>query len=176
MKIPLREDLGTRVVKDIDTILRNGWADEISRRDFYHGHICTYPKDEKPVIKDEGLLQNNLNLSHVLILYHSHEADEKLEDPNRNILSDTQGNIRVVSTSQCLEYYRRLCDYSQALELHRKGIRAVYARDLWLDELFDFEFEYGVNGKYQLENGKRINISIPLRKSILEFDFSSFKL
>jgi hypothetical protein len=48
------------------------------------------------------------------------------------------------------------------LRQKEQGVVAVYARDLGLDEWFDFVFDYSQNGKYLLENGRRIDISAEL--------------
>ncbi|MBI2508389.1 hypothetical protein HYV89_05565 [Candidatus Woesearchaeota archaeon] len=162
--IPLREDLAVRVVRDINHILRQGWADEISRRDFYHGHVCQYINPGNPQRHDGGaLLQNSLNPASIILLYHSHELDEKKHDPNRNIASYQGGQSpMVVPVHTSGEWFRKKGDFFGDLRQKEQGVVAVYARDLGLDEWFDFVFDYDPNGKYELENCRRININAEL--------------
>lgn len=166
LHIPLREDLAVRVVRDINHILKQGWADEISRRDFYHGHVCQCINPNNPQRHYGGaLLQNLLNPASVVLLYHTHELDEKKNDPNRNIVSYRDGQLpMVVPVHTSGEWFRKRGDFFGALKYKEQGVVAVYARDLSLDEWFDFVFDYEPNGKYELENGRRININAKLYK------------
>ncbi len=162
--IPLREELTKRIVRDINHILRQGWADEISRKDFYHGHVCTYtnPKNTQRMLCG-ALMQESLNIHSVVLLYHTHELDEKRNDPNRNIASYRgYQSPMVVPVNRSGEWFRKKGGFFGALRQEEQGVVAVYARDLGLDDWFDFVFDYDPNGKYGLENGRRINLNAEL--------------
>ena len=108
-----------KIKRDIETILKNGWADEISRNDLYHAHIIV-PRNldfKKKIIsfiiskvlffwdveeeKDEEKIIHILNNSK--ILYHSHEGltkDKRNIDINRNIISELNNNLIYTNNSK----------------------------------------------------------------------------
>ncbi|MFA6092490.1 MAG: hypothetical protein WCU88_03400 [Elusimicrobiota bacterium] len=92
----VEELLLPKIVQDVDEILRNGWADAVSPKDLFHVHLAislAYPLD-----KTRSYPQI-FNGRHLILLYHSHEYDDRMDDPNRNILSSLSQPPRVIPGS-----------------------------------------------------------------------------
>ncbi|MFA6092620.1 MAG: hypothetical protein WCU88_06820 [Elusimicrobiota bacterium] len=89
----VEEVLLPKIVQDIDDIVRNGWATEVSTKDLCHVHLLVsadYPLDKARSYPEI------LNGRDVSILYHSHEYDGHWDSPYRNILSSLYDAPRTV--------------------------------------------------------------------------------
>lgn len=166
-KIKLREDLAHRVVRDIDHILEQGWADEISREDLFHAHVCTLSEKigNPRKIKRGVTRQDELDDKQVVLVYHSHELDGKASLPYRNIASYREEGLPVTIMPQLAgAYVRSRFGDNYHLEHERKasGIITVTPFDLGLDEWFDVVFQYAPDKEYALRNGRNISIHAAL--------------
>jgi len=80
-----------KVLEDVYSILENEWAREISRRDFFHGHICAV--SQLPIFDIDDLLSE----SNVRFLYHTFEWSYEMPGyENRNIKSSLISKPEVI--------------------------------------------------------------------------------
>ena len=127
-----------KIVKDINYILTKGWALEISKDDFYHGHICGKSKN---VTEDLDIL---LSASNVCFLYHTFEGQPiHPKAINRSILSFPDALPKPVYPKykfQSRPYY------------------SVDPRDLGLMEYARIFFKRDIKAPYQIRDGNKLEI------------------
>jgi hypothetical protein len=117
-----------------------GWAQNISKSDFCHGHICG--KSNK-VIRDLDAL---LSASNVCFLYHTFERKVGFWIPearNRNILSFPKAKPKVVHPNY---------------EFGTRPYYGVNSRKLGLMEYARIFFERNLDGPYKLKDGTKLDI------------------
>ncbi len=166
-KLRLRKDLAQRVARDIDHILEQGWADDISRQDFYHVHVCTLAEElgNPKKIRRGVIQQDELDGKQVVLVYHTHELDGKANLPHRNIASYRDGELpSIIMPELAGAYVRSKFGDNDPLERERRasGIIGVTSFDIGLDEWFDVVFQYAPDGDYSLKNGRRLSIHAAL--------------
>ena len=177
VKFPLEHPIAERVVKDMDYILAQGWADKVGEEDLGHAHVCVYENllggrlakygfkrgelihffESEQQIRE--LIAEDLGHLQTILLYHTHELDDRQDDPNRNIKSLPNQNPEVIPTCYFGAWDRERQDFSAMLRRAENKAVTVYSRDINLAELLDVEFELNPNGVYTLANGNRVNIS-----------------
>lgn len=157
--IPIDENLGRRIASDVDYILQQRWAYEISDFDFNHGHVCLHGQRERRgrATREEVLNHSTIpGIDAAVILYHTHELDEK-PSLERNITSYSGLKPGVVHPAFAgISDTRKFLEEQQRIK--QKGRCTVKWQDLGLEYLFDVEFKLNRDGKYQLSDGRKIDI------------------
>jgi len=127
-----------KIVEDISYILTKGWALEISKDDFYHGHICGKSKN---VIKDLDVL---LSASNVCFLYHTFEGQPLHPKAiNRSILSFPDA----LPTPVYPKY-----------KFQSRPYYGVASRDLGLMEYARIFFKRDIKAPHQFRDGNKLDI------------------
>ena len=126
-----------KIVQDIEFILKQGWAEQISRRDFFHGHASFRRKI--PLTGDRKKdLERVISPEHIDFNYHTRECIEP-RGSNWNIYAPSDGLPQVMPEDKTV-----------------KGI--IY---------FHINFDLADNGKYPIvyegEN-RRIELTFSMMK------------
>jgi hypothetical protein len=138
--------LAPKVLEDIDFILENEWAKEISKQDFYHGHICS--ASQLPVF-DLDVLLSEVNAR---LLYHTFEVWREMPYfSNRNIKSSLVSKPEVIP----IAYEELDSGYWKTYRFSKIG---VSSSELGWSEYGKIEFEENPNGCYKLKNGTRLDM------------------
>jgi len=127
-----------KILEDIHYILTEGWALQISKDDFYHGHICG---KSNTVIRDLDAL---LSASNVCFVYHTFESQPlHPKAVNRSVLSFPKAPPKPVYPKY---------------EFLTRPYYGVSSRDLGLKEYARIYFERNYEGPYQLKDGTRLDM------------------
>jgi len=169
--VPLR--IYEKATSDIDWIFENGYAGEISRKDFYHFHILI-PKHRLSMYPDLNK-SNMINDPSVVLLYHTRELPPHTDDyPDRNILSRLEGEPQLIKP----EWFRDTSKPEQIGTLLWYGTanptngipiyqdkHTVYLSDLDFKSITGMYFREDPEGSYQLKDGRTITFELPEGKN-----------
>jgi hypothetical protein len=123
-----------RIEEQIRYILAQGWATELSKKDFFHVHVCI-PKDTQPsVVRNVKTLLND-----VVLLYHTQEETNVNHD--RNIVSFSLKTPVLVEPTERTPFGKYIPE---------KGV-TVYAADLFCLQIAMVYFSQGVLGTLHFE-------------------------
>jgi hypothetical protein len=140
------ERLVPKVLKDIDWILRERCAQEISEYDFNHVHLCNLSQDP---IFDFDILFSDEN---VRLLYHT--CEKMFAMPyfaKRNIKSSLVSQPEVIPIE-----YKEL--FNNVWRTYRFSKTGIFSKDLnWL-EYGKIEFEKNPKGHYKLKDGTSLDM------------------
>jgi hypothetical protein len=140
----LERKLLRRILDDIGLVLQKGWAKNISKDDFFHGHICG--KSSSPVFDLEKLFSPD----NIVLLYHTLESSPITPDHyNRNILSTLQTQPTVVRPKGV--------NFDEVLGSSTYGY-GVGASDLGLMGYAKVYFEKEPEGVYELKDGTKLSL------------------
>jgi len=176
LQFPIEHAITERIVKDLDHILAQGWADKIGAEDLGHAHVCVFENtlggrltkygfkrgnlvhfyESEQQLRD--LIRDDLDSLPITLLYHTHELDGKESDPNRNIKSIHGKSPEVIPAIYSSSWDSQQMDISAMLKRRESKAVTVFSRDIGLTDLFDLHFELNPSGKYRLMNGNRIDI------------------
>jgi hypothetical protein len=134
-----------KFIEDVEHILEQGWAQEISYNDFYFGRVCGHSKT--PLFDMEALFSTD----NIALFYYTHSPPPlplklpplKPEHKNRNIVSSLDTLPHVVHPAY------RFGEYP---------FYVVRSEDLGLMSYAQIYFEKKDDGQYQLRNGTRLDI------------------
>lgn len=143
----VEKKLVPKVLEDIDFILKEGCAQEISKFDFDHVHLCKV--SQNPIFKVKTLLSDD----NVRLLYHT--CEKRYFMPyfaKRNIKSSLVSKPEIIPL-----------DYEEFVGTH--GIKTyrfmkitVYSSDLGWSEYGKMKFEKSLDGPYRLKNGTKLKM------------------
>jgi hypothetical protein len=136
-----------KVLEDIDFILKEGCAQEISKFDFNHVHLCKVSQD--PIFKVKTLLSDD----NVRLLYHT--CEERYFMPyfaKRNIKSSLVSNPEIITLD-----YEEFVD-THGIKTYRFMKTTVYSTDLGWSEFGKMKFEKCPDGLYSLKNGTKLKM------------------
>ena len=140
-----------KAISDIDWIFEKGYADEISRKDFFHFHILIpsnrlrlYPDlDKSKMMKDPD----------IMFLYHTRESSfDFTERPERNIASNFEGEPWLVRP----EWYKFKITRDLIFINPNHSNHTVYPIDLGCRHILSVYFKIDQDGSYQLKDGTNL--------------------
>jgi hypothetical protein len=142
------ERLVPKILEDIDWILNEGCAREISTMDFNHVHLCSF--SPFPLFDVNALLSDD----NVELLYHT--CEEWFVMPyyaKRNVKSSLGAPPEIIP----LEYKESA--NSIGLKTYQFSKTAVSSQDLGWSEYGKIEFEGKTDGPYMLKSGKKLSMT-----------------
>lgn len=136
-----------KVLEDINFILENEWGKEISKQDFFHGHICS--ASQLPIFDLDDLLSE----VNVRLLYHTFEVWREMPYfANRNIKSSLLSEPEVIPI-----VYEKVVD-NYDYRTYRFSKITICSSELGWSEYGKIEFEVHPNGCYKLKNGTKLKM------------------
>jgi hypothetical protein len=142
-----------KILQDIDTVLKEGCAEEISEMDFNHAHLCSL--SPLPLFDLRVLLSED----NVGLLYHTHE--QWPYNPRRNIKSTLLTQAEVVP----IPYTKYAHNYGG--ECYSFSKVTVYSSELGWFEWGKIRFKQDPNGPHQLKSGAKLDMTGELYNTIL---------